>query len=56
MRLTRILLALMFCSTLFVSCTVDELEDDTKLDKTEDVLANGEGDNPPDDDKGNGGG
>ena len=54
MQLTRNLFALIFCLTLFSSCTVDEIEDDTQLHKTKKVLANGEGDTPPD--TGNGGG
>jgi hypothetical protein len=55
MRLTRILFALIFCTTLFASCSVDELEDDTQLNQTEDVLATDNDDTPIDEGDGNGG-
>jgi len=54
MRITSIFLALIFCATLFASCSVDELEDDSQLNKIEDVQASDDENTPPDDDKGNG--
>lgn len=54
MRLTRIFLALIFCTTLFTSCSVDEIEDDTPINQIEDAQATGDGDNEVDDEKGNG--
>ncbi|WP_169301338.1 hypothetical protein [Pontimicrobium aquaticum] len=53
MQLTRNLFALIFCLTLFSSCTVDEIEDDTQLNKIEDVQATDDDGTPPD--TGNGG-
>lgn len=55
MRLSRILLALIFSATLFVSCSVDELDtNDNNLNQTEDILATGDDDDTANDEKGNG--
>lgn len=51
MRLVKNVFVLLFCITLFCSCSVDELEDDSQLNLTEDVVATGEEEVTVDNDK-----
>lgn len=56
MQILRIFLVLIFSLTLFTSCSVDELEDNTPQTEVEDLQANGDGENETDKDKGSQGG
>ena len=54
MRLAQTLAALLLFSSLFFSCTVDDINEDDAITKVEDVYADGGGGHsPPDDDQGN---
>ncbi|WP_169301383.1 hypothetical protein [Pontimicrobium aquaticum] len=54
MRYAKHILTLIFCTSLFLSCTVDELEPKKSSTGVQDVQSTDDGTNPPDDDKGNG--
>jgi len=49
MRNVKTLFALLFCTTLFMACSVDDInEDDTATNQMEDVMATDGENNPPD--------